>query len=88
MAIRQRKPAEKKQQEKNYRLPSHRHSKLKNRSCRVCLIIFSFVGSIIGIMAWNYYSKMGLYTPLPVSKAVDLMRDHDEDLQRLWGTYR
>lgn len=85
MAVRQRKQIDKTSQEQRNRIPS---KKKNNKSWTLFLIIFTFMSSISGIMMWKYYKNMGIYTPLSTAKAVDLMRDDDDEMQRLWGTYR
>lgn len=88
MVIRERK-TNNKQKEHHHEKPTSRTSKKqKNKRHHFLLIFGALVLTVVGCYIWSYYITMQAYTPLSLPKAVDLIRDHDEDLKRLWGTYR
>ena len=93
MAVRQRKPEKggtdmSKGPNPHRRKQGQSGGKKISKACQVFLILFAFFCSSGAGILWNYYTSMRMYSPLAVQKAVDMIRDTDEDLQRLWGTYR
>lgn len=89
MAVRQRKGNETSSSAKK----SNPASKKKenggtNKKLRFFLIFGSLMAAVFGGYAWSYYKTVRAYTPLAIPKAVESIRDHDDDLRRLWGTYR
>jgi len=84
MAVRQRKGKDK----PSYAVSNATKRTPKNQPLNFVLIIGGFLGAIACSFGWSYYTTIQAYTPLSSPKAVELIRDHDEDLRRLWGTYR
>ena len=88
MAVRQRKGNETSSSAKKSNPVKKKESGGTNKSLRFFLIFGSLLSAVFGGYAWSYYKTVRVYTPLAVPKAVKMIRDHDDDLRRLWGTYR
>ena len=87
MAVRQRKGNETSSAKKS-NLTKKKENGGSNKKLRFFLIFGALMTAVFGGYAWSYYKTVRAYTPLAIPKAVELIRDHDDDLKRLWGTYR
>ena len=93
MAVRQRKGNEISSAAKKSILTSTKKKNKENgsntfNSFRFAIIFGSLLAAVLGGYAWSYIKTARAFTPLAVPKAVELLRDQDDDLKRLWGTYR
>lgn len=85
MAIRQRKGTE---TAKKSNPAKKKENGSTNKKLRFFLIFGSLMAAVFCGYTWSYYKTVRAYTPLAIPKAVESIRDHDDDLRRLWGTYR
>eukprot|EP00111_Clytia_hemisphaerica_P003833 TCONS_00011010-protein len=91
MAIRQRKGKENSSPPSGTSQTSQTSSKKKsgkNKTHQFAIIFGSVVFAVVASYVWSYMKTIRAYTPLNAPKAVELIRDHNDDLHRLWGTYR
>ena len=87
MAVRQRKGNETSSSAKKSNSTKKKENVGSNKKLRFFLIFGALMAAVFGGYAWSYYKTVRAYTPLAIPKAVELIRDHDDDLKRLWGTY-
>ena len=91
MAIRQRKGKETSSPSTGNKTTSQTASKKKsgkNKTYQFAIIFGSVIIAVVASYVWSYMKTIRAYTPLNAPKAVESIRDHNEDLLRLWGTYR